>query len=194
MTILVTCVLVDQTNCGFHVKTRASNTLKRVCRSTFAAGTYQVELGVETSGHLRASVVDIFTPLSRKQWGITATSAIQLVWVTDCDSTRSALVRPSMGKPSDHRLGITIALRQAIWRRRGEAIGAPLVTGTAPSVTEATDSCRYVDTDALTKHMTPDTLVAAISTNTCCLQQPCENNVRKREKRRQRAAGKDQEK
>ena len=144
MTILATRSLVDQAECGFHLITCTSNTLKRVCRSTLTAETYQMELGVEAADQLRATIVDMFVPLSRKQWEIEATSAIQLVWVTDCDSSRSALVRPTMGKPSDKRLGITIAsLRQAIWRRRGEAIGAPMVTDTLPSSCDATDVCRW---------------------------------------------------
>ena len=83
-----------------------------------------MELDREAADHLRAAVVDVFAPLSRRQWEIQATSAIQLVWITDCDSTRSALVRPAMGRPTDKRLGITVAsLRQAIWRRRAEVIG-----------------------------------------------------------------------
>ena len=142
----------------------------------------------------------MFGPLSRKQWEIEATSAIQLVWVTDCDSSRSALVRPTMGKPTDKRLGITIAsLRQAIWRRRGEAIGAPMVTDTLPSSSDATDICRWVDTecllaDALTKQVSPEKLVAAINTNVWNLEQPIESIVRKRDKQRQRAAGRNQQK
>ena len=105
--------------------------LQRVCRSTLTAETSQMELGVEAADQLRAAIADMFELLSIKQWEIEATSAIQLVWVTDCDSSRSAFVRPTMGKPTDKRLGITIAsLRQAIWRRRGEAIGAPMVTDT----------------------------------------------------------------
>ena len=68
-----------------------------------------MELGVEAADQLRAAIADMFEPLSRKQWEIEATSATQLVWVTDCDSSRSALVRPTMGKPTDKRLGITIA-------------------------------------------------------------------------------------
>ena len=115
MTILATRSLVDQAECGFHLIACTSNTMKRVCRSTLTAETYQMELGVEAADQLRATIVDMFVTLSRKQWEIEATSAIQLVWVTDCDSSRSALVRPTMGKPSDKRLGITIAsLRQAI--------------------------------------------------------------------------------
>ena len=143
-----------------------------------------MELGVEAADQLRAAIVDMFEPLSRKQWEIEATSAIQLVWVTDCDSSRSALVRPTMGKPTDKRLGITIAsLRQAIWRRRGEAIGAPMVTYALPSSSDATDVCRWVDmdcmlADALTKQMSPEKLVAAIDTNTWSLEQPIESIVR----------------
>ena len=37
-----------------------------------------MELGVEAADHLRAAVVDMFTPLSRKLWEIQATSAMQL--------------------------------------------------------------------------------------------------------------------
>ena len=200
MTILATRSLVDQAECGFHLTACTSNPLKRVCRSTLTAETYQMELGVDAADQLRAAIADIFEPLPRKQWVIEATSAIQLVWVTDCDSSRSALVRPTMGKPTDKRLGITIAsLRQAIWRRRGEAIGAPMVTDTLPSSSDATDVCRWVDTDcmladALTKQMSPEKLVAAIDTNTWSLDQPIERKVRKRDKQRQRAAGRDQQK
>ena len=126
--------------------------------------------------------------------------AIELVWVTDCDSSRGALVRPTMGKPSDKRLGITIAsLRQSIWRRRGEAIDAPMVTDTLPNSSDATDVCRWVDTDcmladALTKQMSPEKLETAINTNTWSLKQPIESIVRKRDKQRQRIASRDQQK
>ena len=120
-------------------------------------------------------------------------SAIQLVWVTDCDSTRSALVRPTMGKirqASGHH--DCVSLRQSIWRRR-------VVTGTLPNSSDATDVCRWVDTDcmladALTKQMSPEKLVAAISTNTWSLKQPIESLVRKRDKQRQRIASRDQQK
>ena len=150
MTILATRSLVDQAECGFHLRACTSNTLKRVCRSTLTAETYQIKLGVEAEDQLRAAIADTFEPLSRKQWENEATSAIQLVWVTDCDSCRSALVRPTMGKPTDKCLCITIApLRQAIWRRRGEAIGAPMLTDTLPSSSDATDVCRWVDTDCM---------------------------------------------
>ena len=77
MTILATRSLVDQAECGFHL---IAYTLKRVRRSTLTAETYQMELGVEAADQLRATIVDMFAPLSRKQWEIEATSAIQLVW------------------------------------------------------------------------------------------------------------------
>ena len=92
MTILATRSLVDQAEWGFHLIACTSNTLKRVCRCTLTAETYQMELGVEAADQLRAAIVDMFVPLSRKQWEIEATSATQLVWVADCDSSRSALV------------------------------------------------------------------------------------------------------
>ena len=113
MMILATRSLADQAECEFHMTACTSNTLKRVCRSTLTAETYQMELGVEAADQLRSVIADMFEPLSRKQWETEATSAIQMVWVTDCDSSRSALVRPTMGKPTDKRLGITSAsLRQ----------------------------------------------------------------------------------
>ena len=146
MTILATHSLVDQAECGFHLMACTSSTLKRVCRSTLTAETYQMELGVEAADQLRAAIADMFEPLSRKQWEMEATSAIQLVWVTDCDSSRSALVRPTMGKPTDKRLGITIAsLRQAIWRRSGETIGMGghglHVSGCADEAVESRKAC-----------------------------------------------------
>ena len=143
--------------------------------------------------------MDVFTLLFWRQWECQATSAIQLVWITDCDSTRSALVRPAMGRPTDKRLGITIASLRPIWRQRAEVIGEPLVTDTVPSATEATEISRWVDTDcmladALPKQMTPEKFVAAINTNTLSMQQPVQSIARKREKQRQGAAGKDQKK
>ena len=47
--------------------------------------------------------------------------------------------------------------------------------------------------DALTKQMSPEKLVAAISTNTWSLEQPIESIVKKRDKQRQRIAGRDQQ-
>ena len=74
-----------------------------------------------------------------------------------------------------------------------------MVTDTLPSSSDATDVCRWVDTDcmladALTKQMSPEKLVAAIDTNTWSLEQPIESVMRKRDKQRQRAAGRDQQK
>ena len=113
-----------QTERGLHVVACASNALKRVCRSTLTVETYQVVLGVEAADHLRAAVVAMFTTLS-KRWEIEATGATQRGWMSDCDSTRSALVPLAKGKPADNRLGVTIAsLRQAIWRRRAERGGS----------------------------------------------------------------------
>ena len=110
MTNLATRSLVDRAECGFHLMACTSNTLARVCRSTLTIETYQMELGVEAADQLPATIVDMFVPLSRKQWEIEATSAIQLVWVTDCDSTRSALVRPTMGKRHHDRVSLTVNL------------------------------------------------------------------------------------
>ena len=78
-------------------------------------------------------------------------------------------------------------------------MSAPMVTDALPSSNDATDVCRWVDTDcmladALTKQMSPEKLVAAIDTNTWSLEQTIESIVRKRDRQRQRAAGRDQQK
>ena len=74
-----------------------------------------------------------------------------------------------------------------------------MVTDTLPDSSDATDVCRWVDTDcmladALTKQMSPEKLVAAISTNNWSLKQPIESIVRKRDKQRQRIVSMDQQK
>ena len=56
MTILATRSLLDQAECGFHLRACASNTLKRVCRSTLTAEAYQMELGVEAADQLRVAI------------------------------------------------------------------------------------------------------------------------------------------
>ena len=38
-----------------------------------------MELGVEAADQLRAAILDMFEPLSKKQWEIEATRVIQLV-------------------------------------------------------------------------------------------------------------------
>ena len=48
--------------------------------------------------------------------------------------------------------------------------------------------------DALTKQTSPEKLVAAINTNVWNLEQPIESIMRKRDKQRQRAAGRNQQK
>ena len=106
-----------------------------------------MDLGVEAADHERTAIVYMFTPVSLQLWDFEATSAIQLFHVTGCDSSRSAPVRPTMGKPTGKRLGITIAsLRQTIWRGRGGAISAPM------AASETADVCRRVETDCMLAH------------------------------------------
>ena len=71
-----------------------------------------------------------------------------------------------------------------------------MVTDTLPSSSDATDVCRWVDSDcmladALTKQMSPEKLVTRILWS---LEQPIESIVRKRDKQRQRVASRDQQK
>ena len=69
MTILETRSLADQAECEFHMTACTSNTLKRVCRSTLTAETYQMELGVEAADQLRAVIADMFEPFVKETVG-----------------------------------------------------------------------------------------------------------------------------
>ena len=127
-----------------------------------------------------------------KKWERDAASCLQHVWFTDCMSTKNALLRPTMAKIADKRLGIEIAaMRQSLWRYRGQEMGDPIYSDAAPSSSEATDLVRWVDTDIMlcdpmTKIMEPDKLHAALDTCYWDLRQPVESLEKKRAKQRQR--------
>ena len=114
-----------------------------------------------------------------------------MVWITDCQSTQSSLVRPVMNKIADKRLGIELAsMRQSIWRKKGEKI-SETDADDLPEIHEATDIVYWVDTDVmiadcLTKPMAPEKLIEAIETNYWDLRQPIASLQKKRHKQQQR--------
>ena len=98
----------------FHPSSCSSNALRRVCRATYQAETYQLQLGVEAGDLIRAAIVDMKGTLS-KDWITSSAAQMQMIWYTDCNSTVTSLERQTMGKITDKRLGIELAaLRQSM--------------------------------------------------------------------------------
>ena len=96
-----------------------------------------------------------------------------------------------MSKITDRRLGIEVAaLRQSLWRKPGEELGACL-EDERPSQEDAADVVQWIDTDImivdpLTKAMTSEKLYKALDSNFWELKQPVESIEKKRQKQRQR--------
>ena len=58
---------------------------------------------------------------------IGAQDRVPVMWVTDCYSLLSHLLNPATGTVGDKRLAINLcALRQELWRSKGEFVGDPL--------------------------------------------------------------------
>ena len=83
-----------------------------------------MELRVEAADHLRAAIV--------VRWEIEATSVIHLVWVTDCESTRSASFSPGHGKTD------WVSRSHLFDKQSGSVEVGPLV-----------GHCRWVDADCM---------------------------------------------
>ena len=182
---------------GFlHVVYMSASIIHRVCRATIQAETYQLELGVEHLDVLRAAIVDMRTQLDYKDWERTSSKNMKSVWFTDCQSTEAALERPVLGEITDKRLSIEIAiLRQSVWRRAGDKVGDSAILDDLPCIDEATDICRWCDTDvmfvdALTKVMSPEKLMEVLELNFWSVAQPIESLRKKRVKQAQRKAKK----
>ena len=96
-----------------------------------------------------------------------------------------------MSRITDRRLGIEVAaLRQSLWRKPGEELGACL-EDERPSRDEAADVVQWIDTDImivdpLTKAMSSEKLYEALDSNFWDLKQPIESIEKKRLKQRQR--------
>ena len=192
--ILANKVLIEGTDIFFHVIGFTSTILRRVCRSTMQAETYNTQYAVESGDIVRAGIADLHGLLDHKQWEASAAAFIHAVWFTDCKSSHDALVAPVQGKSQDKRLGIEIAsLRQSIWRKPGEIVGLPHLEEKKPA--DTTDSIRWIDTDImladpLTKTMSASKLEEALRTNRWDLMQPIESLQKKRIKQKQRSAAK----
>ena len=184
--------------CGVHIIGFASHSLHRVVSSTMQAETYQLQLGVEAGDIIRAAVVDFRGLLNPREWERTAAEHMQMVWLTDCRSAESALVRSVLGKHASKRLGMELAsMRQALWRRHGEALGDSADLDERPGPDDRTDHVRWIDTDImpcdpLTKVMQPDKLMAILETNRWDTDQQLESLQKKRRKQEQRQAARRQ--
>ncbi|CAE7702117.1 TY4B-J, partial [Symbiodinium sp. CCMP2456] len=148
--------LLDTGKGTLHIIEYHSNVLKRVCRSTLQAETLSLISGYEEAEHLRALL-----------WGVThdyhspnlieAMDNTLLVMMTDCKSLEQHLRQPGLSTVADKRLAIDLsAMRQLIWRRKGELTGDPLLTDEPPD--DATTLVKWIDTatmlaDGLTKKM-----------------------------------------
>jgi hypothetical protein len=120
---------------------------------------------------------------------------MKLVWFTDCRSVVEAFKRETLSKISDKRLGIELAsLRQSLQRREKRSEQANVVYDEFPTVDEATDVVRWVDTkvmiaDPLTKKMDPDCLIKVLDRNVWDITQPEISKQIKLNKQQQRKSG-----
>ena len=97
---------------------------------------------------------------------------------------------PKMTKHEDKRLSIEIAaLRESLWRAKGEDCGDPYYLDDRPS--EPTDEVRWIDTDVmvadpLAKVMESTKLAECLTTNKLNIEQPIDSVIKKRAKQLQR--------
>ena len=102
-----------------------STCIKRVCRSTLQAETLSLQLGSEEAEHVRQfmyTLKNLDTGENKSKNRTKATDHMTMLWMTDCGS----LQNPAISMVSDKHLAIDLnALRQEIWKKRGEAIGNP---------------------------------------------------------------------
>ena len=111
--ILASKELMACTDAFFHVIGYTSSVLRRDCRSTIQAETYNIQCAVESGDIIRAGIADMHGKLDHRNWEASDAAFMHAVWLTDCESARAALMRPVQGKMSDKRLGIEVAsLRQ----------------------------------------------------------------------------------
>ncbi|CAE7949958.1 unnamed protein product, partial [Symbiodinium sp. KB8] len=138
-----------------------SNVLRRVCRSTLQAETLSMVAGLEEAEHLRYVIYGMKYKLEG-DWKTKAADFTHVHLLTDCRSLEANLLQSGMGTTSDKRLAIDMsALRQLIWRAKGEEFGDPLGCDHLPR--DATTKVEWIEThsmpaDALTKKMRCDQL------------------------------------
>ena len=176
----------------FHPIAWSSNVVRRVCRSTIQAEAYTLQSGIEDGDRIRAAVPDLHGKLSQQRWEASSAAFMKQLWLTDCKSLEETLLNPKCNTHSDKRLSIEIAaLRQSLWRMKGQNSGGPLYEDDRPKEEELTDQIRWIDTDTMlvdpmTKIMDPVKLLTAMETNVLAVEQPLDSIIKKRAKQLQR--------
>ncbi|CAE7562382.1 RE1 [Symbiodinium sp. CCMP2592] len=148
-----------------HVIEYHSNVLKRVCRSTLQAEALSLITGYEESEHVRTLWAHLKGVHVDKNL-IASMDYLDIFMLTDCKSLEQHLLQAGLHTVTDKRLAIDIsAMRQVVWRRKGELVGDPLLTDEPPP--EATTKVLWIDTstmlsDGLTKKMKSSQLELAM--------------------------------
>ena len=138
----------------------ASNTIRRVCRSTLQCEAYSLQAGQESGDKLRGALAELMGQLdSMKTWLDDSRSCIPQLMLSDCRSLTDHLANEVLGRVADKRLGIELqSIHESLWQdgRRtwdmhhgGGDIVTWIATGTMVS-------------DALTKSMRPDLIIRVL--------------------------------
>ena len=159
--------------CDFHVLEWSSHTLKRVCRSTLQAEVLSAQDGVESAHYVRSLIHSFEVPrmlagAEGYKWKQSALDSKTIHWLTDCRSFVSYMSTNGQGTVADKRLAIDLtALRQDLWRIRGQMHGEPSTQDGIPL--DCTDQLHWINTkdmisDALTKAMVWDAILTTVQT------------------------------
>ena len=97
------------THVFFHVIGYTSSMLRRICRFTIQAETYNIQYAVESGDIIRAGIADMHGKLDHRNWEALAAAFMHAVWFADCESAIAAFMRPVQGNMSDNRLVIEVA-------------------------------------------------------------------------------------
>ena len=138
----------------------ASNTIRRVCRSTLQCEAYSLQAGQESGDKLRGALAELMGQLdSMKTWLDDSRSCIPHLMLSDCRSLRDHLASEVLGRVADKRLAIELqSINESLWQdgRRtwdmhhgGGDMVIWIATGTMVS-------------DALTKSMRPDLIIRVL--------------------------------
>ena len=90
ITGLASASIVAGDDCTFHPIGISSNRIKRTCRSTVQAETYETETGAKSADVLRSAMQDMIKPFHPRRWEQKACEDIQCIWLTVCESTIQA--------------------------------------------------------------------------------------------------------
>ena len=138
----------------------ASNTIRRVCRSTLQCEAYSLQAGQESGDKLRGALAELMGQLdSMKTWLDDSRSCIPQLMLSDCRSLTDHLASEVLGRVADKRLGIELqSIHESLWQdgRRTWDIhhgGGDIVTWIATGT---------MVSDALTKSMRPDLIIRVL--------------------------------